>query len=141
MTAFDSWGFIKTSLIASVFQNSPRIDVITYQRDYLAGQTVHEYFTNTRIMLSFVYSWYIRVRFSQPIIDTTCDSRLLQIDTDLLSVFIRLSFSGSQSAQLPRTTGHSLALRGLAGDAATLSLAFALFRSPSQILPKGFGVK
>jgi hypothetical protein len=82
MTAFDSWGFIKTSLIASVFQNSPRIDVITYQRDYLAGQTVHEYFTNTRIVLSFVYSWSIRERFSQRIINTTyIYGRLLPIIT------------------------------------------------------------
>ena len=33
-----------------------RIIVITYHRFYVAGQTVPQVFTNTRIVLSFVYS-------------------------------------------------------------------------------------
>jgi len=42
----------------------------------MAGQTIHEYFTNTRIVLSFVYSWSIRGRFSQQIINTPRDGML-----------------------------------------------------------------
>jgi hypothetical protein len=53
------------------------LKAITDHRLYLEGQTVHAYFTNARITLSFVFSWYIRGRFSQHIINTTCDGRLL----------------------------------------------------------------
>jgi len=60
----------------------------TYHRFYLAEQTVHEYFTNTRIVLSFVYSWSIRGWFSQQIINTTFYGRLLPNNLILLSILL-----------------------------------------------------
>jgi hypothetical protein len=58
-----------------------KFGIITYQRLYLAGQTVHEQLTNARIALPFVYSWSIRGRFSHQIINPICDGRLLQFGT------------------------------------------------------------